>query len=87
MDDDKHCDEPDNCAICHVVMIANKFCSSWKPLGKNISWRTKREQSENTNKVETSLLCFLKASGIICRDTLIAGEVIHHSKQRLNASN
>lgn len=44
MDDDKHPDEPDNCAICHVVMIANKFCSSWKPLGKNISWRTERAE-------------------------------------------
>lgn len=29
-DDDKHHDEPDNCAICHVVTSANQFCSNTK---------------------------------------------------------
>lgn len=38
-------------------------------------------------KSRPSLLYFRRASEIICRDTLRAGEVIHHGKPRMNASN
>lgn len=48
MDGVKHCCEPDNCAICHVVMTANnKICC--RPLGK--THLMKKSRRVNKNKV------------------------------------
>lgn len=56
MDGDECHNEPDNCAICHVVMSTHTFCSSshfsasrWQ----KIPMETRREQKRRIMEVHT----------------------------------